>query len=47
MNVGLWFVVPVHGRLQLAAICLQQLRRTCDATSEVLFVTPNAYGKAA
>ena len=27
----LWFVVPVHGRLPLAAICLQQLRRTCDA----------------
>jgi hypothetical protein len=27
----LWFVVPVHGRLPLAAICLRQLRRTCDA----------------
>jgi hypothetical protein len=27
----LWFVVPVHGRLPLAAICLKQLRRTCDA----------------
>jgi hypothetical protein len=30
----LWFVVPAHGRLQLAAICLRQLRRTCDALSE-------------
>ncbi len=27
----LWFIVPVHGRLPLAAICLRQLRRTCDA----------------
>jgi hypothetical protein len=27
----LTFVVPVHGRLQLAKICLRQLRRTCDA----------------
>jgi hypothetical protein len=24
------FVVPVHGRHDLAAICLRQLRRTCD-----------------
>jgi hypothetical protein len=28
---SLMFVVPVHGRLQLAQICLRQLRRTCDA----------------
>lgn len=28
---SLAFVVPVHGRLQLAQICLRQLRRTCDA----------------
>lgn len=28
---SLWFIVPAHGRLQLAAICLRQLRRTCDA----------------
>lgn len=28
---SLWFVVPVHGRLPLAAICLRQLKRTCDA----------------
>lgn len=28
---SLWFVVPVHGRLPLAQICLRQLRRTCDA----------------
>lgn len=27
---SLWFVVPVHGRLPLAAICLKQLRRTCN-----------------
>jgi hypothetical protein len=26
----LWFVVPVHGRHDLSAICLRQLRRTCD-----------------
>lgn len=28
---SLWFVVPVHGRQELARICLSQLRRTCDA----------------
>lgn len=28
------FVVPVHGRLPLARICLRQLRRTCDALIE-------------
>jgi len=27
---SLWFVVPAHGRAQLARICLKQLRRTCD-----------------
>jgi hypothetical protein len=27
---SLWFVVPAHGRLPLAQICLTQLRRTCD-----------------
>lgn len=26
----LWFVVAAHGREQLAAVCLRQLRRTCD-----------------
>lgn len=31
---SLWFVVPVHGRLPLAAICLRQLRRTCDSLAE-------------
>lgn len=31
MNPRLWFVVPVHGRIALAQICLRQLRRTCDA----------------
>ena len=30
----LWFVVPVHGRLELTRICLRQLRRTCDAIRE-------------
>lgn len=34
MKPSLWFVVPVHGRLQLASICLRQLRRTCDALIE-------------
>jgi hypothetical protein len=28
---SLWFVVPAHGRIDLARICLTQLRRTCDA----------------
>ena len=27
---SLWFVVPVHGRLELARMCLRQLRHTCD-----------------
>jgi hypothetical protein len=31
---SLAFVVPVHGRLPLAAICLRQLRRTCDALAD-------------
>lgn len=30
MNPSLWFVVPVHGRCALTAICLKQLARTCD-----------------
>ncbi len=30
----LMFVVPVHGRLELAKICLRQLRRTCDSLYE-------------
>lgn len=30
----LWFCVPVYGRLELAAICLRQLRRTCDALTK-------------
>lgn len=28
---SLWFCVPVHGRIELASICLRQLCRTCDA----------------
>lgn len=27
---SLWFIVPAHGRLQLAQICLAQLRHTVD-----------------
>ena len=27
---SLWFVVPAAGRVELARICLTQLRRTCD-----------------
>lgn len=30
---SLWFVVPAHGRAELARVCLRQLRRTCDALS--------------
>lgn len=30
----LWFIVPAHGRLQIANVCLRQLRRTCDALRE-------------
>lgn len=28
---SLWFCVPAHGRVELARICLTQLRRTCDS----------------
>jgi hypothetical protein len=31
---SLWFCVPVFGRIELASICLRQLRRTCDALIE-------------
>jgi hypothetical protein len=31
---SLWFIVPVHGRFSLSAICLRQLRRTCDSLCE-------------
>ncbi len=34
MSASLWFVVPAHGRLELSAICLEQLRRTCDALTD-------------
>lgn len=30
MTKSLWFIVPAHGRAELARICLQQLRWTCD-----------------
>lgn len=31
---SLWFIVPVHGRVELANVCLRQLRRTCDVLTE-------------
>lgn len=31
---SLWFVVPAHGRLQMAAACLRQLARTCEQLAE-------------
>ena len=31
---SIWFVMPAHGRLQLAQICMRQLRRTCDALTK-------------
>ena len=31
---SLWFVVPVHGREELARICLRQLWRTCHDLTE-------------
>lgn len=32
---SLWFVVPAHGRHELTAICLRQLRDTCDRLDEI------------
>lgn len=34
MRRSLWFVVPAHGRVELARVCLRQLARTCDALGE-------------
>lgn len=31
---SLWFVMPAHGRVDLARICMRQLRRTCDQLAE-------------
>lgn len=31
---SLWFVVPAHGRVELARICLRQLRHVCDRLGE-------------
>ena len=31
---SLWFVMPAHGRLELARICMRQLRTTCDALEQ-------------
>jgi hypothetical protein len=42
---SLWFCVPVHGRAALTRICLQQLRRTCDAlTAEGINATAVVVG---
>lgn len=30
----LWFIVPAHGRLEIANVCLRQLRRTCEALGD-------------
>lgn len=30
----LWFVIPAHGRLEIAQVCLRQLRRTCDQLAD-------------
>lgn len=30
----LWFVIPAAGRLEIADVCLRQLRRTCDALTD-------------
>jgi hypothetical protein len=41
----LWFVVPIHGRVALTAVCLRQLRRTCDAlTAEGVAATAVVVG---
>lgn len=32
--MNLWFVMPAHGREELAAVCMRQLRRTCDSLTE-------------
>lgn len=31
---SLWFVMPAHGRHRLTAICLRQLRNTCDQLAD-------------
>jgi len=30
----LWFIVPAHGRLPIAEVCLRQLQRTCEALAD-------------
>lgn len=55
MKASLWFVVPVHGRIPLAAKCLEQLARTCtslkiagvDATAVVVADAANHAALAA
>lgn len=41
MSSSLFFVVPVHGRLELTALCLKQLRWTCDLL-EPAYIRANA-----
>lgn len=31
---SLWFIVPAHGRLEMSAACLRQLRRTCEQLAD-------------
>lgn len=31
---SVWFVVPAHGRVDLSAVCLRQLARTCETLAE-------------
>jgi hypothetical protein len=38
---SLWFVVPAHGRVELAAVCFRQLARTC-ASLEPLGIRASA-----
>lgn len=35
----LWFVVPAHGRVELARVCLRQLARTCEALAPEIDAT--------
>lgn len=38
----LWFVVPAHGRQDLTAVCLRQLRRTCNLLASKLDIEATA-----
>lgn len=34
MRPSVWFIVPAHGRVPLARVCLRQLGRTCDTLAD-------------